>query len=151
MGGGYKDASGTSLATAVVSGVAALIVANHPEFTREQIKERLINSADDLGNPGKDIYFGYGRVNAFNSLDPVTTSSSTTTTSITQGPCATVKIYGEDSDEVAILRYLRDNLLIRTPEGREIIRLYHRWNPLIVQAMKSDEAFIQQLKESKKE
>jgi subtilisin family serine protease len=170
MGGGYDDVRGTSLATAIVSAVAALIVANHPEFTREQIRNRLINSVDDLGAPGKDIYFGYGRVNAFNPLDPVTTSSSpststtsttttitsttttsmtssTTTTSVKRGLCLAIKIYGEDSDEVAILRYLRDNVLNRTPEGREIIRLYYRWNPMIVRAMKMDEEFKEQLKE----
>jgi len=30
------------------------------------------NGADDLGTPGKDIYFGYGRINAGNSLVPLT-------------------------------------------------------------------------------
>ena len=168
MGGGYDDGRGTSLATAIVSAVVALITANHPEFTREQIKEHLINSADDLGDPGKDIYFGYGRVNALNPLDPVTTSSSTsttsttteplttttsmtsstTTTSVRRGICLAANIYGEDSDEVAILRYLRDKVLGRTPEGREIIRLYYSWNPIIVRAMKNDEEFKEQLKET---
>ena len=165
MGGGYDDGDGTSFAAPIVSAVAALIAANHPEFTREQIKDRLINSADDLGDPGRDKYFGYGRVNAFNPLDPVTTSSSsststsstistttteptTTTTSVRRGICLAANIYGENSNEVAVLRYLRDKVLRRTPEGREIIRLYYRWNPVIVRAMKNDEEFKEQLKET---
>jgi subtilisin family serine protease len=145
LGGEYDDigGSGTSFSSAVVSAVAALITANHPEFTREQIKERLINSADDLGPSGKDDEFGYGKVNAFNSLDLVTTTTSTKH----GGPCSAEKIYGEDSEEVVILRYLRDNILSKSIEGREIIRLYYRWNPVIVRAIKDDKGFKKDMRE----
>jgi hypothetical protein len=34
--------------------------------------------------------------------------------------CAARRIYGEDSDEVKILRYLRDNLLNQSLEGRAL-------------------------------
>jgi hypothetical protein len=60
----YVRAAGTSMGTAHVSGVAALVRGRHPEFTRAQVRQALLNSADDLGPAGWDSTFGYGRVNA---------------------------------------------------------------------------------------
>jgi subtilisin family serine protease len=62
--GGYVQMSGTSMATPHVSGVAALIIGAHPTFTNEQVRQVLRASADDLGAPGKDPSYGYGRINA---------------------------------------------------------------------------------------
>ena len=42
---GYTSLSGTSMATPHVAGAAALLVQQHPELTREQLKARLIASA----------------------------------------------------------------------------------------------------------
>ncbi len=61
--------------------------------------------------------------------------------------CMLEEIYGEDSEETELLRYIRDNILSPTPEGREIIRLYYEWNPVIVKAMEEDVAFKEQVKE----
>lgn len=60
----YGEMSGTSMASPVVAGVAALIKANEPNLTNDEIVTRLIETADDLGLEGKDDDFGYGRVNA---------------------------------------------------------------------------------------
>ncbi|WP_341357053.1 Ig-like domain-containing protein [Rossellomorea sp. y25] len=60
----YGTMSGTSMASPVVAGVAALIVANEPDLTNAQVEQRLYATADDLGESGKDDYFGHGRVNA---------------------------------------------------------------------------------------
>jgi len=60
----YVRLSGTSFAAPHVSGVAALVRSRHPEFTREQVQQVLLQSADDLGPAGWDPNFGYGRVNA---------------------------------------------------------------------------------------
>jgi putative hemolysin len=68
---------------------------------------------------------------------------STTTTGI----CPSDEIYGEYSEHTKLLKYIRDNVLKQTPEGREIIRLYYEWSPAIVQAMEEDEAFKQEVKE----
>jgi subtilisin family serine protease len=59
---------GTSMAAPHVSGVAALIVSRHPEFTVEQVRQALRNGADDLGPPGRDARYGYGRLNAAKSV-----------------------------------------------------------------------------------
>jgi len=133
LGGGHITSSGTSLSAPMVSAVAALITASHPGFSGEQIRERLITNADDLGDPGWDQYFGHGKVNALKSVRSY--------------PCSAEKIYGEDSEEVVILRYLRDNILSKSVEGREIIRLYYRWNPVIVRAIKNDKGFKKDMRE----
>ncbi|MBI5945397.1 MAG: S8 family serine peptidase [Chloroflexi bacterium] len=67
-GGGYSLASGTSMSSAHVSGVAALL-ASKPEFADgNALRSALLNSALDLGVSGVDEQFGYGVVQAFNAL-----------------------------------------------------------------------------------
>ena len=61
---GYAWGAGTSMAAPVVSGVAALMLSADPSLSVDDIKSKLYNSAVDLGEKGKDIYFGHGRVNA---------------------------------------------------------------------------------------
>lgn len=63
-GGDYGYMSGTSMATPAVSGVAALVWSNHPSCTGEQIRSALKATAKDAGAAGKDVYFGYGIVQA---------------------------------------------------------------------------------------
>jgi len=76
--------------------------------------------------------------------DPVTTS--TTTSAQSSGPCALSLIYGEKSDETELLRYIRDNALSKTPEGRALIKLYYQWSPVIVKTMEEDENFKEEIK-----
>jgi hypothetical protein len=61
-------------------------------------------------------------------------------------PCAAEQIYGERAEETELLRYIRDNVLRQTPEGREIIRLYYQWSPAIVKALKGDAVLKGELK-----
>ncbi|OGJ17903.1 hypothetical protein A3K73_04680 [Candidatus Pacearchaeota archaeon RBG_13_36_9] len=68
VGTGYTTAQGTSMATPHVAGLAALILSVNPDFTFEQVRDFIRNFADDLGNPGKDPYFGYGRINGLWSV-----------------------------------------------------------------------------------
>ena len=37
-------------------------------------------------------------------------------------------------------------MLSQTPEGRELIRLFYFWSPLIVKAMEEDDAFREEIK-----
>jgi subtilisin family serine protease len=55
--------SGTSMASPHVAGVAALIASDGVSGPA-QIRARLQNSADDLGEPGVDPAYGKGRINA---------------------------------------------------------------------------------------
>jgi hypothetical protein len=61
--------------------------------------------------------------------------------------CPLVALYGEDSDAIARLRYFRDNVLIETPMGIELIQLYYTWSPVIMQTMEEDEVFKEEVKE----
>ena len=56
--------SGTSMATPAVAGVAALVWSQHASCTGEDIRNALKQSAQDAGAPGKDLYHGYGIVQA---------------------------------------------------------------------------------------
>jgi subtilisin len=62
--GDINSISGTSMASPHVAGVAALILSKHPTWTPAQVREQLRKSVDDLGAPGWDPVFGYGRINA---------------------------------------------------------------------------------------
>ncbi len=63
-GGGYGSWWGTSFSSPMVAGVVALIIDANQSLSVPQIIEVLRQSADDLGAPGFDIGYGYGRVNA---------------------------------------------------------------------------------------
>lgn len=64
IGQEYVRNGGTSMATAFVSGVAALVRSASPDATRLGVRQALISGADDLGPPGWDRVSGYGRLNA---------------------------------------------------------------------------------------
>jgi len=78
---------------------------------------------------------------------PVTTTTTTPVTTTTPGGCPSEEIYGDNSVEVRILRALRDGVLSKTPEGRELIKLYYRWAPVITMAVRHDPALKAQMKE----
>ncbi|MBI4056079.1 MAG: S8 family serine peptidase [Elusimicrobia bacterium] len=64
----YCRLSGTSMATPHVAGLAALLLSQNPSLNPEEVRQTLRHGADDLGSPGKDTLFGYGRINAGNTL-----------------------------------------------------------------------------------
>ena len=63
------------------------------------------------------------------------------------GICPVEIIYGSDSKETELLRSIRDTLLSKSQEGRELIKLYYQWSPLVVRAMEADEDFKEDIKE----
>jgi subtilisin family serine protease len=63
IGTNYCLAKGTSMAAPHVSGLAALIRAENPNFSNEYVKQLIQTSSDDVGSLGEDVYSGSGRVN----------------------------------------------------------------------------------------
>jgi len=59
-----SDMNGTSGATPIVAGVAALMRGLNPALTAQQIYDILDDTADDLGAAGWDSQTGWGRLNA---------------------------------------------------------------------------------------
>ena len=68
-GGGYAGVSGTSFSCPLTNGAVALIWAANPGWTNDQVVSKLFSSCDDLGPPGEDDTYGWGRVNLARGVD----------------------------------------------------------------------------------
>jgi len=62
--------------------------------------------------------------------------------------CPSEVIYGEHSEEAESLRGFRDKVLRQKTDGKELIKLYYQWSPVIVKAIEKDEAFKKEVKET---
>ena len=60
----YAALRGTSMATPVVAGVAALVWSIHPDWTWQQVRDHVRKTSRDLGEPGHDNVYGDGLVQA---------------------------------------------------------------------------------------
>ncbi len=60
--GGYTTNSGTSMASPHVAGAAALVWASYPSWTNQQVRDRLQDTAEDIGLP--PAWMGHGLVDA---------------------------------------------------------------------------------------
>jgi subtilisin family serine protease len=67
-GGAYDFTTGTSVAAAHVSGLAALLIARNPGLTPDAVQSILAKTAKDLGAPGRDEEFGAGLVDAYEAV-----------------------------------------------------------------------------------
>jgi subtilisin family serine protease len=70
-GGKHELLSGTSFATAYVSGIAALLLERDPTLDAAAVARLITTAADDLGPVGRDDDFGAGRINALAALKSV--------------------------------------------------------------------------------
>ena len=62
--GGYRSMSGTSFSSPITAGVVALMMSAKPTLGSSQVESLLYSTALDLGTAGRDMYYGYGRVDA---------------------------------------------------------------------------------------
>lgn len=65
----YQPSEGTSMATPHVAGVVALMLSANPNLTPAQVREILQNTAEDLGEPGRDNIFGFGLIRADRAVE----------------------------------------------------------------------------------
>ncbi|MFI7425702.1 type VII secretion-associated serine protease mycosin [Micromonospora sp. NPDC049836] len=96
INGGYRVGTGTSDATAIVAGAAALIRSKYPDLPAEEVAHRLTATAIDKGPPGRDDEYGYGVIDLVAALTadvpPLGFESSAVT------PPASGKALPEDGD-----------------------------------------------------
>ncbi|WP_433295476.1 S8 family serine peptidase [Actinoplanes sp. CA-030573] len=84
--GGYRSMQGTSMAAPHVAALAALIRAADHGLGPDAVEKAIESTAVDLGAPGRDDDFGYGRVDAAAALDVVAQPAAPAETS---APAAT--------------------------------------------------------------
>jgi len=114
----------------------------------------LLIRADGYATESKPISVDgtYPIINEDFLMVPINISTTTTiednyTTTTTAIPCSSELLYGEYAEETELLRHFRNNILGKTPEGQELIRLYYEWSPIMVKAMEEDEEFKEKVKE----
>ncbi len=61
--------SGTSASAPMAAGICALVWSRHPHLAADQVEECLFGGGVDLGLPGNDDYWGWGRVDSPRSLE----------------------------------------------------------------------------------
>ena len=71
LGNGYLFSSGTSFAAPHVAALAGLILSVDPNLTNAQVRQIIIDSADDIEAAGFDNQTGWGRINALSALQMV--------------------------------------------------------------------------------
>jgi subtilisin family serine protease len=111
-GSRYEDNwSGTSMACPHVAGVVALMRQANPNLSSQQVKEILLETADDLGLNGADNSYGNGLVNAYSAvmralqyIDGWGTIAGTITDMATGAPLAGAKVSIENRAWEAISR-----------------------------------------------
>ncbi|MDG4794500.1 type VII secretion-associated serine protease mycosin [Micromonospora sp. WMMD1082] len=67
-GGRYVTALGSSGSAAIVSGALALIKAKYPDLNGYEMFQRLLETTRDEGEPGHDLYYGWGALDLREAL-----------------------------------------------------------------------------------
>lgn len=64
----YAALSGTSMASPHVAALAALVRSINPELKNTEVMDIIRQNVIDLGDPGRDKYFGYGQIDVYAAL-----------------------------------------------------------------------------------
>ncbi len=117
-GGGYASVSGTSFSSPIAAGLGALILSVNPTLSNAQVVDIITKNADDIGTPGFDQYFGYGRINVLKSL---TAAQSAVPASDTTAPTVAITSPSSSSTvkaSVAVAVAAADNVGVAKVELR---------------------------------
>ncbi len=79
----------------------------------------------------------------------IETIETTTTTTIDDDIlCPVTEIYGTNSEEANLLRIFRDTILNNDITGKELVKLYYAYAPLVTQIIKNDKEVRETVKET---
>ncbi len=112
--GTYGAVSGTSFASPLAAGLAALVLSVNPNLTSTQVRSLIEKNVDDLGTVGWDQYYGWGRINVAKTLeaaklvpaDQDTTAPKTSILAPSSGSIVSggVSIQASASDNLAVAK-----------------------------------------------
>jgi subtilisin family serine protease len=85
-GGSYATVNGTSFAAPQVSGALAVLRQAFPSLTMQEIRQRLFDTAIDLGAAGVDSTFGWGLLNLDGATRPLGVSTLAVSSDLKVGP-----------------------------------------------------------------
>lgn len=124
---------GTSASCAHVTGAAALILSRNQICSAPELMNALTASAIDMGNPGKDNIYGYGRLNLDIHSDIVCVGldESVGGGGGGGGGCfiATAAYGSSMAPHVEILREMRDRFLLNNSIGKIFLKFYAKYSP----------------------
>ncbi len=89
----FASVSGTSFACPLTAGLCALLFAADPAATPDDVEFWLKDGAEDLGAPGVDNTFAYGRINTYLSLQSQRNNCASGT--VTQQPASANACVGD--------------------------------------------------------
>lgn len=96
-GGGFEEFTGTSMAAPCVTGVVTLMLAVNPKLTPAKVRSILSTTAVDLYNHGRDIWTGYGMVDA---AEAVAAAKQAGTSSVDNVDTFITRVYDSALDSI---------------------------------------------------
>ncbi len=87
-GGGYASFNGTSMASPHVAGCVALLMTADPSLSIDDAENLLRDHAVDLGAPGPDFDYGYGRIDCYESVSNLQPGFTLSATPASRSVCA---------------------------------------------------------------
>lgn len=127
-GGGTREGNGTSYATPLTAAVLGLLKAQNDALTNAQLRQIVRDSSFDLGPPGFDDGFGWGRLDANLALSISANPPQTVyAPGLDTCGCVLEQTVGQGNGQPILeqMRYLRDEILTTGARGEEITDLYY--------------------------
>lgn len=110
----YAWLAGTSMATPQVTGLAALLIANGMTNV-DSVLARIKSTADDLGSPGFDNEFGFGKINAYQAVTGwrlATMDVQPATISLANSPAVTVVLYSKQGFDATAINVANTRMVV---------------------------------------